>query len=405
MNEVEIAEKHVIPFLEGLGWSRQLITKYGRVPIQMGTEVKYADIVAFFIDNNDIAFPYLVVEVKRTIDNLEEVEAQANSYSKQLDTQIFVVTDGSEYKVYQRSLFGGYIRINDIPVPEKTHLTPNDKTDFKFAYVMCEDPPLGIAKFTVQFRVLEREIEDFFDLVAENRFYVGTNGYSLRRDITGHYKNMAGINELVHSESDLLTSELFKSAFENYVMCEKKPNVTRIYDEVDNNFDKVKQFLKFIGDFEGNPQENLTLLFDKNSEVHVNGMGPFIISQFLAGAHPMEYTIIEDRMVNTMKDHKLIDVRVHPNTPKGYLYINDMCKRLLNDLFKRKIEERKDTLGFEVEDDLGLVVMHEFFWEYGVFFGYDKSKLQKATGEELKYEKERTESHLNEIRRLKGQSS
>ena len=85
MNEEEIAEKKVIPFLENLGWPKQLITKYGRVPVQMGTEEKYADIVALFIDDNDTTFPYLVVEVKRNIDNLEEIKAQANSYAKQLD--------------------------------------------------------------------------------------------------------------------------------------------------------------------------------------------------------------------------------------------------------------------------------------------------------------------------------
>jgi len=144
MKEEEIAEARVIPFLRKLGWPSELITKYGRVPVQMGTEVKYADIVALFVDDNDITFPYLVVEVKTALDNLEEIKAQVNSYSKQLDAQIFVVTDGEKYKVYQRSPWGGCIEINSIPVPQESHLTVTGKTNFKMAYVMCAEPPIDL---------------------------------------------------------------------------------------------------------------------------------------------------------------------------------------------------------------------------------------------------------------------
>ena len=40
MNEAEIAKTKVIPYLEELGWSKQLITEYGRVPVKMGIDVK-----------------------------------------------------------------------------------------------------------------------------------------------------------------------------------------------------------------------------------------------------------------------------------------------------------------------------------------------------------------------------
>ena len=112
--------------------------------------------------------------------------------------------------------------------------------------------------------------------------------------------------------------------------------------------------------------------------MHIKGAGPFIISQFLAGSFPKEYAIIEDNMVDTMKDLKLIDVRVHSDTPKGYLYINDMCKKLLANIFAKKIKESAPKLPFKVDDDLNMVVMHEFFWEYGGFHGYDLSQLQRG---------------------------
>ena len=180
-------------------------------------------------------------------------------------------------------------------------------------------------------------------------------------------------------------------------MCEKPPNRNNVFSEVDTDFEKVKLFLRFMRDFKGTPQENLTRLFNENDELHIKGMGPFITSQFLAGAHPKEYAIIQDRMVNTMKKLKLIDVKVHSNTPNGYLYINDRCKKLLNDVFKKKIGENKDKLGFRVDEDFGMVVMHEFFWEYEGFYGYDRTKLEEITGEDKEDEEVFTDNNLQEI--------
>lgn len=363
----------------------------------MGTEVKYADIVALFVDDNDITFPYLVVEIKRKIDNLEEIKAQANSYAKQLDAQIFVVTDGREYNFYQRSPWSGYIQINNIPVPERNHLTVTEKTNFKMAYVMYKEPSISLPKRGVQYRELEREVDNYFSLIAQGRYYRGMSGYTLRQDITWHYRSIKAIHSLIHeAEIDSLKPEIFKDAFSRNIMC-KLPNQNNIFSEVDDNFERVKLFLKFVRDFKGIPQGNLAHLFDKNYELHIRGAGPFIISQFLAGAHPTEYAIIEDRMVNTMKNLKLIDVKVHSDTPNGYLYINDICKKLLKDIFKKKIEESKDKLGFKVDEDFGLVVIHEFFWEYEGFYGYDNTKLEEVTGEEKEKEESGTDYNLHEI--------
>lgn len=397
MSEEEIATCKVIPFLENLGWSKQLITEYGRVPVQMGTEVKYADIVALFVDDNNITFPYLVVEVKTSLDNLERTKAQVNSYAKQLDAQIFVVTDGESYRVYQRSQWGGYIEIKNIPVPEKQHLTVTEKTNFKMAYVMCADSPTSFAKPAVWGMELEKEIDAFFRLISENSYYRGRNDYSLRQDITGHYRSVKAIHSLIHDcDIDSLKPDIFKNIFSYNFMC-KLPNQNKIFFEADNNFTKVQLFLKFIRDFEGSPEENLDRLFDTADKLHINGAGPFIISQFLAGAHPREYAIIEENMINTMKNLKLIDVKVSSDTPNGYLYINEVCKKLLTYIFKRKIDENKDKLGFRVDDDFGLVVMHEFFWEYSGFYRYDKSKLEELAGEQKEVEEIGTNNNLQEI--------
>jgi hypothetical protein len=130
-------------------------------------------------------------------------------------------------------------------------------------------------------------------------------------------------------------------------------------------------------------------------------MGPFLLSQFLAGAHPREYTIIQDQMVETMKDLQLIDTKVKSDTPKGYLYINEICKELYNDYFSKKIYENQNKLGFKIDRDFSLVVIHEFFWEYNVFNSYDVTRLEEAIGERLNSEEELTNQILKELNALR----
>jgi len=401
MNEKEIAETKVIPFLEKLGWPRQLITQYGKVPVKIGTEVKWADIVAMFVDENDSAVPYLVIEVKPALDNLNEILAQTDSYSKLLDAQYFIATDGKDYLFYQRRPAGSYIRINNIPVPEKTHLTITRNTKFKTGYILCAKPSTnGINQLTL-YKGLSNKIDDYFSLMTENKHYLGKScTYSLRTDITWHYKSIKWIHSLVHDKIDSLKPSEFKGDFDECIMCYRPPNIKRIYSEVDGNFEKIKAFLRFIKEFKGDPEENLGTLFDTSSELHINGMGPFIISQFLAGAHPSDYTIIEDRMVDTMKNLNLIDTKVKSDTPKGYLYINEICKKLYNDVFSKKIKENKSEFGFKIDEDFSLIVIHEFFWEYEEFRSYDATKLEEATGNVRRTEEAKTSWNLTALENL-----
>jgi thermostable 8-oxoguanine DNA glycosylase len=394
MNEKEIAENQVIPYLEKLGWPRQLITQYGKVPVKMGTEVKWADIVSLFVDENDSAIPYLVVEVKKELDRLGEILAQTDSYSKFLDTLYFAVTDGVTYLFYQRRSTGGYIKIGSVPIPDKEHLTATQSTRFKPGFILCAKPETVGDKEINQYKDLSDRIDAYFSLIAENRYYLGrSKHYSLRRDITGHYRSIKWIQSLIHNDIDSVKPAEFKSDFEISIMCYRPPNLNRIYAEVENNFDKIKSFLRFIKDFKGEPEENLNKLFDPRNEIHISGMGPFILSQFLAGAHPRDYTIVEDRMVDTMKTLNLIDTKVKSDTAKGYLYINEICKKLYNEIFRKKIEENQNKLGFKIDQDFSLIVIHEFFWEYEEFRSYDVTKLEEASGE--KRESEEAETNWN----------
>ena len=398
MNEKEIAETEVLPYLEKLGWPKQLMTQYGKVPVQMGTEIKWADILLLCVDENDIAIPYSVIEIKTKLDDLDEILAQTDSYSKFLGTLYFAITDGFVYLFYQRRPTGGYIKISNIPIPDRKHLTATQRTKFKPGLILCAKPETEDRMQTNQYGELNDKIDDFFNLMAENRFYLGKSGkYSLRRDITSHYQSIKWIGSLVHDELDSLQPDEFKSIFDWSIMCYRPPNLKRIYSEVDNNFDKIKSFLSFIKEFKGDPEENLDRLFDANSELHVNGMGPFVVSQFLAGAYPRDYTIVEYRMVKTMKELNLIDTKVKSNTVEGYLYINEICRKLFNEVFRKKIEEHQNKLGFRIDEDFSLIVIHEFFWEYEEFNSYDITKLKEATGDRRKLEEEETRWNLEEF--------
>jgi hypothetical protein len=241
MNEKEIAETKVIPYLEKLGWPKQLMTKYGKVPVQMGTEVKWADIVTLFVAENDAAVPYLVVEVKTALINLNEILAQTDSYSKLLDAQYFAVTDGETYQFFLRRPAGGYIRINSIPIPEETRLTISGRTKFRTGFILCAKPTVEAIKETNQYTELERKIDDYFNLMTPGQYYLGiSRQYSLRRDITSHYRYNKSIHCLVHNDIDSLKPSDFKTNFENSIMCYKQPNINRIYSEIDNNFEKIK---------------------------------------------------------------------------------------------------------------------------------------------------------------------
>jgi len=96
--EHEIRTFLVIPFLQALGWSPQLIgieTKYGK---------RKMDIVLF--KKPDRTIPYILIETKRMYDGSAGAISQVKSYTKELheleNLTFFVVTDGLRYWLYEK---------------------------------------------------------------------------------------------------------------------------------------------------------------------------------------------------------------------------------------------------------------------------------------------------------------
>lgn len=54
---------------------------------------------------------------------------------------------------------------------------------------------------TTQYEFLSSKIDDYFNLIGEDKYYLGSSrAYSLRRDMTGHYASIKWINNLVNSD-------------------------------------------------------------------------------------------------------------------------------------------------------------------------------------------------------------
>lgn len=86
MKEYEIAVEKVLPHIcEKLGWPEQLISAYGRVPVQIGSSMVWADFVCY-IKKEQKAAPWLLFEVKQPGTSLEQALPQAESYSLILDS-------------------------------------------------------------------------------------------------------------------------------------------------------------------------------------------------------------------------------------------------------------------------------------------------------------------------------
>ena len=398
MNELEIYENKILPYLIKIGYPKELISDYGRVPARMGTEQKWADVVLYYINKNGEIVPYIVIEVKRNLDNLHDAKAQSESYSKQLNTFYFAVTDGDEYIIYNRLPDGKCIKISSFPVPEREYITIKEGVEVK--------PNLALRnkineKLSVKYsRELYEAIDRFFEIIRKGCFYYGDGSYTLRTDTLWHYLSVKKINELIHKKITSLTPDEFEKFSEEYTMATSGRPKNKLYikEEIKNNFDKIKMLLQSIKNIKnGDIESKLEKLRDRNSDAHVKGMGIFAISEYLAGAYPQEFTIVEENMVNKMKDFGILDFKVDYRTSKGYLYINEICKNLYKDIFRQKIEKNKNSLGFEIDEDFGLILIHEFFWEYHLFYDYKIEELEKAEEEDLKREKADATEKIREI--------
>lgn len=332
MTEYEIAFKKVLPYLQTkLGWPKELVSAYGRVPIQVGISTVWADFVCYITQGNR-ASPWLLVEVKKRSADAEQIVPQAESYSLILRAPFFCVTDGEDFDFYiTGSSQGGSIRLQSPP--------PTPSTEY--------------LEGGVEYIVFPPQVDDLLDL-----FLMGLKQETkFLEDTRGHDIAVKRLFTKVFRQVDDLSSNDLKLALDKWVML-KPPNKNELFKQIDEDYQRVRRVLRFISDFSGDPVENLNRLLDKKGNLHLRGGGIFFITQLLAGAHPNEYVVLEENISRALRYLGVTDILVKNDTSNGYVYINEICKKL----FKEKLEHRLKEYNF------GLAAVHNFLWHYYVHY-------------------------------------
>lgn len=341
MDEYEIATTKVIPYLkEQLKWPAALISEYGRVPIQVGTSIAWADLVCYLAWRNRPS-PYLLVEVKQESEDLEQWAPQAESYALMLGALFFAITDGTKYLFYLTGRSqGNSVRLQsktNIPLPSKGHLPAN--MDF------VSFPP-----------ELDPLVELFFQALRSDTEFL--------KDTLWHSKCLEYWNKNVFANLDRITKEDLRRGVDKYMMPGRKPIEQALLETIDGNYGKIKKVLRFIAEWQGDPVQNLNRLLDYGSSLHIKMLGLFIITQLLAAAHPGDYVVMQDSIASALKDLRMTDVVVKTGVANGYFYVNDICKRIYRD----KLESRIEKMNLGLAKGFELVAVHNFLWHYYEYY-------------------------------------
>ena len=190
-----------------------------------------------------------------------------------------------------------------------------------------------------------------------NKFFKGLKDEpKFRKDTIGHSEAVQMLNRQVFSRLDELRLEEFRHCItETGNVMKVKPNHWEsILNEIDNDFPRVKRYLKFIRDFDGKTADMQKLL-DRGDSLHIRGAGLFFITQLLAGAHLDQYVVFHDNMYEALRHLEVIDIGAKIDTGSRYVVINAICKWLYEEKFKQRMR---------VSYKLGLQSVHNFLWHY-----------------------------------------
>ena len=173
------------------------------------------------------------------------------------------------------------------------------------------------------------------------------------KDTRDHHKAAQKLNRQVFNRLDELQLKEFTECITENVM-KKPPNLKLILNEINNDFPKVKRYLEFIRNFNGNP-EDIDRLLDISNSLHIKGAGLFFTTQVLAGAHLNEYVVFENNIYETLQHLDIVDMGSKVATGSRYMVINAICKWLYEEKFKERMEESYK---------FGLQSVHNFLWHY-----------------------------------------
>ena len=323
-SEKEIAERRVGPhLLEQLGVPDHALSKYGRVPVQIGGNLVWADYVCWYSPRGGRRRAFCVVEVKRPRQALEEARPQAESYAQRLNAPFCCCTDVDDYEWFLTGDGpGSSVRLGGPPsLP---------------AHEFMAESSLFVSPH------LQEVVHSFEAAIAEttSEIYI---------DSKWHHDSTERLHQaLMRAEWRENPTDLLEVVDQNLMRTRSKYRVRRIIQEEPTRLASLVEWLGEISD--DNAEARIEESLGKNSKRGIPFANLFFVTQLLAGLHPDKYTVIHSSAVSALYYFEATDVKIEISGARDYLYFNDLCRELMT--------------KFSNEHHFNLSLAHNFLWHF-----------------------------------------
>lgn len=330
MSEYYIAIKEVQPYLNKvLGFPEENIKGYGRVPIQIGSSVLWADFVCYYYNRYNQSRAYCVVELKECSDSdVDFAIPQAESYAQRINAPFFCTTNGKIYNWFMTGVSqGDYIPLADKPsLPGKQYLKKPDK-----AYI---SPYLFEAINNYEANLINEKDNN----VAEGIY----------DDTKWHHESTTSLNLAFWDDEKLQNKIAIVDELIHNTMTSR--GKTQLLMEINKDYDRFLKLIKQLKNDSIPIEQRIESCTGGYSQYGIPYGGLFFITQILAGLFPNEFTVIQYNATKAMQRFQLTDINFEVKTVRDYLYFNQICQNLY--------------AHFRNPFKYNLSYVHNFLWHY-----------------------------------------
>lgn len=330
MSELEIALNIVKPYLvDTYKYPIDNIEGYGRVPIQIGSTVVWADFVFNYYNKFSQRKAFAVIEVKECDDpEVDFAIPQAESYAQRINAPFFCCTNGNVYNWFMTGISQGEsIPINGSPtLPSSEHIMKPEKV-----YI---SPYL-------------HEAINNFESSIDSEISIGKID-GIYDDTKWHNDSTNNLYEILQKDLKAKDKQIVLQALEKNIM--KSRAKTQLLNNIENDFSRFISLIERLKDVHIPIEERLESCLGSQSKYGMSQCGLFSLTQILAGVFPREYTVIEYNATKAMQRFQLTNINFEVNTIQDYLYFNQICVNLYN--------------HFKNLNNFNLSYVHNFLWHY-----------------------------------------
>ncbi|MGE6551136.1 type I restriction enzyme HsdR N-terminal domain-containing protein [Bacillus mycoides] len=324
MDELQIALKKVKPDLINLfNIPEENIQGYGRVPIQIGGKVVWADFVVNYFDKFHKKRAFCIIEVKKSSNsNLEFAVPQAESYAQRLNAPYFCCTNGEKYNWYMKgSSQGESLELANSPTLLKEMFMKKPNNIYASPYL--------------------------YEALNNFETHIKMKG-KIYDDSLWHHESTNKLHKILTDSSNLNKKQDMLDALKKYTMDSRgKKELLR---NINNHYSRFLDLLTYLSDIKIPIETRIANTNGKGTEYGIEKGGIFFISQLLAALHPMKYTVIQPAAINAMRRFQITDIDLKGEGANDYLYFNQICLDLLP-LFSNPF-------------NFNLSYVHNFLWHY-----------------------------------------